>query len=127
MNNFAIHLALPGVTVKPYVRMTRRGKFVDPQAQEYLASKATLSMRIKEEMINQGNEILPGQTPLQIVIRLSAPNNPGHKCDLDNQIKAILDSCNGIAFPDDRWVDDIDARRFIGDNPFLMLSITRLD
>ena len=118
---------IPGAIIKPYVRMTQRGKFVNAQAQAYLTSKAALSFQIKSAMNAAGKEMLPGQTPLKVVIRLYAPSNPGHRCDLDNQIKAILDACNGVAFPDDRWVDEIDAERHIGEDPRLVLNIMRLD
>jgi Holliday junction resolvase RusA-like endonuclease len=71
----------------------------------------------------QGKHMMPAATPLQVVIRLYAPTNPGHKADLDNQVKAILDACNKTAFPDDRWVDQIDAQRFHGDECRLRLMI----
>lgn len=116
-------LPLPDVIVKPYVRMTRRGKYVSLEAQEYLASKAELSYQIKQAMLAQGREMFPGQTPLSVVIALYAPSKPGHRCDLDNQVKAILDACNGIVFPDDRWVDWISAHRVIGMKPFLRLTV----
>lgn len=118
-----IQLDIPDIRVKPYVRMTRRGKFVNKQAQEYLASKENLSTMIRNHMQFQGVEMLPGKTPLKVIIRLFVSTNPGHKCDLDNQIKAILDSCNKVAFPDDRWIDQIDAQRYIGDHEHLRLMI----
>ncbi|MDY6867462.1 MAG: hypothetical protein SVT56_06095, partial [Chloroflexota bacterium] len=68
-----ISLDLPGIIVKPYVRMTRRGKHVDPEAQEYLASKENLSWKVKETLQNQGLTMFPGQVPLQVTIRLFAP------------------------------------------------------
>ena len=119
-----LHLDIPDVIVKPYVRMTRRGKYVNPEAQAYLASKSELSWRIKNAMQNQGVDRMPARTSLSVIIRLFAPSEPGHRCDLDNQVKAILDACNGITFPDDRWVDSIDAARRIGMDPRLFLYIT---
>lgn len=121
-----IQLDIPDIIVKPYVRMTRKGMWVSEQAQEYLASKGRLAAHIKEQMNLQDKESMPRKTPLKIVIRLYAPTDPGHKCDFDNQVKAILDACNGNAFPDDRWVDQIDARRFIGQGPRLRLIIMPL-
>lgn len=122
-----IQIDIPDIRIKPYVRMTQRSKFVSPQAQEYLGSKGRLAARIKEQMQLQGKSMLPGKTPLKVVIRLYAPTNPGHKCDLDNQVKAILDSCNKIVFPDDRWVDQIDANRYIGQEHRLRLMVMKLD
>lgn len=118
-----IQLDIKDITIKPYVRMTRSGKWVKPEAQQYLASKGRLAARIREQLHLQGKEPYPGQTPLKVVIRLYAPTNPGHRCDLDNQVKAILDACNGVAFPDDRWVDQIDAQRFHGQECRLRLMI----
>jgi hypothetical protein len=42
-----MRLEIPDIVVKPYVRMTRRGKFVDKQAQEYLANTADFKYREK--------------------------------------------------------------------------------
>jgi crossover junction endodeoxyribonuclease RusA len=121
-----IQLDIKDITIKPYVRMTQRGKYVNKQAQQYLASKGRLSARIREQMNLQGKDMMPAGTPLKVVIRLYAPTNPGHKADLDNQVKAILDACNKTAFPDDRWVDQIDAERFIGKECRLRLMIMQI-
>ena len=93
--------------------MTKRGKYVKPEAQEYLASKEALSWKIKNMLQNKGVDMMPANTPLRVIIRLFAPSSPGHNCDLDNQVKAILDACNGIAYPDDRWIDSIDANQIL--------------
>ena len=122
-----IQIDIQNITIKPYVRMTQKGKWVKPEAQMYLASKGTLSSKIKEQMNLLGKDMLPAGIPLKVVIRLYAPTNPGHKCDLDNQVKAILDACNKIAFPDDRWVDQIDAQRYFGDECRLRLIIMQLE
>jgi len=122
-----IQLDIPDITVKPYVRMTRYSKHVNKEALEYLASKGVLSSRIREQMNLQGKDKMPAKTPLKVVIRLYAPTSPGHGADLDNQVKAILDACNKEAFPDDRWVDQIDAQRFIGKECRLRLIIMQLD
>lgn len=121
-----IQIDIPNIIIKPYVRMTRRGKYVSKQAQEYLASKDRLSIAIWQQMQYMDQQIMPGQKPLKVIIRLYAPTAPGHRCDLDNQIKAILDACNNVAFPDDRWVDQIDAQRYIGKESRLMLIILRV-
>ena len=114
---------IPDIIIKPYVRMTKRGKYVKPEAQEYLASKEELSWKIKNILQNMGVDMMPAKTSLRVIIRLFAPSEPGHRCDLDNQVKAILDACNGIAYPDDRWIDSIDAKRTLGVDPRLVLYI----
>jgi len=94
---------------KPYVRMTQRGKFVKPQAIEYLDSKARLGFEFKAQMHKNGWEMLPGQTP----IRVHGYIGPAmHNRDLDNEIKAIFDAMQGVVFPDDRWVDEVSFTRW---------------
>ena len=97
--------------IKPYVRMTRRGKWSSPQAQEYLASKAAIQMQLKAQMA--GREPL-GREPLSVRLWIRVSERL-HTKDLDNQIKAILDACNGIVWADDRWVDAIHAQRYLLD------------
>lgn len=97
--------------IKPYVRMTRRGKWGSPQAQEYLASKAEIQAQLKEQMC--GRELL-GREPLRVRVIFSVADRL-HTKDLDNQVKAILDACNGIVWEDDRWVDHILAWRGMRD------------
>jgi Holliday junction resolvase RusA-like endonuclease len=93
--------------IKPYVRMTRRGKWGSPQAQEYLASKAAIGLQFKAQM--RGRE-MSVKTPLCVAILFTVQERQ-HCKDLDNLIKAILDAGNGIAWGDDRWIDEIHALR----------------
>lgn len=97
--------------IKPYVRMTRRGKWTNPQAQEYLASKAAIQMQLKAQMA--GREPF-GREPLSVRLWIRVSERL-HTKDLDNQIKAVLDACNGIVWADDRWVDAIHAQRYLLD------------
>ena len=115
-------------TIKPYVRMTKRGKYVDPQAMEYLASKGCLQVKIKELMSLHKIEMLPGQTALAVWITLGVPSKQGHRCDVDNLAKAVLDACNGILYPDDRWVDFLSVYRYVTeDKPFVSIGVAALD
>lgn len=104
--------------IKPYVRMTRRGKWGSPQAQEYLASKAAIQMQLKEQ-IQRGADTknrFPalGRVPIRVRLWIRVSERL-HTKDLDNQIKAVLDACNGIVWADDRWIDDIAAVRYLLD------------
>ena len=117
-----ITIDLPGATVKPYVRMTQRSKFVNPQAKEYLASKAALQLQIKAAMMEHGYQMLPGQTPLWVCIDVTVPTSQGHRADVDNICKSLMDACNGILWPDDRWVDDVGIKRTFGD-PYVGISV----
>lgn len=93
---------------KPYVRMTQRSKYADPEARAYLASKGCLGFQMLEQMAASGRELIPRGIPLAVAIVIQPAR---HNCDLDNQIKALLDAAQGIVFEDDRWVDFIFAFR----------------
>ena len=115
--------------VKPYVRMTRRGKYIRPQAQEYLTSKRTLGWQMKATMSQHGWEMFP-RGPLSVACVFFSRRGL-HGRDLDNEIKAVLDAANGIVYPDDRWVDAISysprfLRRDLTDN-VTMFTVRALD
>ena len=99
--------------IKPYVRMTRRGKWVDPDAQAYLASRAAIQMQLKAQMAERGYSAL-GRAPIRVRLWIRVWERL-HTKDLDNQVKAVLDACNGIVWADDRWIDDIAAVRYLTD------------
>ena len=104
---------------KPYVRMTRRGKFAAPQALEYLASQNALAWQFKEQM--RGEPMLQ-QVPLYVRITIGMSCGV-HKCDLDNQVKAILDAAQGIVFKNDCWIDMLEASRGLGDNDHTWVTV----
>lgn len=93
--------------IKPYVRMTQKGKWMDPQAREYLASKGQLASAFRFQMLRYVWDPLPAKTPFAISLHYQAPNI--FQFDLDNILKAVMDAANGIIFPDDRWC--VDFRR----------------
>ena len=117
---------IPGAIIKPYIRMTQHGKFVNAQAQEYIASKLTLSLQIKSAMNAAGKSMLAARTPLFVYVKIITPKSQGHRADLDNIFKAIMDACNGIVFPDDRWVDGFRVDRDFG-SPGLKMRILKLE
>ena len=114
------------IKIKPYVRMTQRGKWVNKQAQQYLNSKSTLMTLIRNQMQQKDYEMMPAQTPLSVSITVHTHTSQGHRADLDNIVKAILDACQGIAFKDDRWIDQIEATREIGKREALYIGISEL-
>lgn len=107
--------------IKPYVR-TRRGAR-EKYAREYLDWKRALQLLMRNGMSNAGYDMFPEKQTLVVTMRIAHTN---HKCDLDNQIKAILDSCNDTVFPDDRWVDEIYADRSDYDRTELIVDVTRV-
>ena len=105
--------------IKPYVRMTRRGKWVDQQAQEYLASQDD----IRWQLALQGRPaLLPAKTPLNVSLVFTFPGG-WHNADLDNQIKAVLDAAKGIVWKDDRWIDSLYGARKAGDDYLCTLRV----
>lgn len=91
--------------IKPAVRMTRKGKWVDPEALEYLASQQAIAWQFRE----QCPEMLPARTPLVVTIEIETPKP--FTGDIDNQIKAVIDSAQGIVFKNDCWISEIHACR----------------
>lgn len=119
-----IQIDIQNIFIKPYVRMTQKGKFVSQQAQEYLGSKGRLAARIKEQMQLQGAEMYPKGTPLKVIIQVWVHTSQGHRADLDNIIKAICDSSNGIVFEDDRWIDEFQVVRTISEKERMFMIVT---
>lgn len=97
-----MHFSITG-HIKPYVRMTQKSLFVDPQAKEYLVSKND----IRDQLSRQFDHAIFDRQSLRVTGLVIVKNRKG---DLDNIIKAILDAMQGIVFVNDCWVDDI---RFI--------------
>lgn len=107
-----LRLVLAGPFV-PYTRMTQRSKWTD-RAQRYLSSQGALRDQARAQMNRLDVEMLPESTPLAVAIEITMTERL-HCQDLDNQTKAVLDALQGVAFKDDRWVDDIWAMRQLGD------------
>jgi Holliday junction resolvase RusA-like endonuclease len=107
--------------IKPAVRMTRRGKYVKNNAQEYLASKAAIGWQLKEQMRDNGWSMLP-ETSLQLCVLFTLPMRLNSQ-DLSNQIKTIEDAAQGIVIVNDRWIDSIRADRELGDEYTALVTI----
>ena len=131
--------------IKPYVRMTRTGKYVNGRAQKYLLSqdnissymsfaisnlvleqKLSLYTVIKEKKV--GNAIaeteykfpIPDRTPFRVEFNFwYRADKDMHYCDLDNLTKAMMDAGNKVLYWDDRWCDSIVAVRENVDNLFV--------
>ena len=106
--------------IKPYVRMTRRGKWTSKRAQEYLASQAAIKWQLKEQV--RGRDPLPERTPLMARVELWVSERL-HCADIDNQIKAVLDAAQGIVFHNDLWIDELHVERSLGERHFARLVL----
>ena len=109
-----MHFIITG-KIKPAVRMTQRGKWVKADAQEYLASKDAIGWQLKEQMQHRGWTMLPDEIPLVLLVEFTLPGWL-QRADLDNQIKTVADSAQGIVIVNDRWINEIRATRRIGDD-----------
>lgn len=132
----AVSVVLSGA-VKPYVRMTRRGKWmaykrkgdkliINP-AQQYIANQELLKRSIKEQLVEKGYRtdqlpIFKNKQPLRCHIILIVRKDL-HRKDLDNQIKALLDSAQGLIFENDLWIDTITAERSLGQEDLVELVL----
>lgn len=108
--------------IKPYVRMTRRSKWVNKEAIAYNSNQVELKARLQAAMSAAGYDPIPARTPFAVHILITMPGRL-HCQDLDNQIKAVLDACQHVVFPDDRWMDNITADRVLGDKHQVELFI----
>ena len=108
--------------IKPAVRMTRRGKFGNKQAQEHLACKEDLAWQYKAQMSRHGWSMLPPKTPLGIEVQLITSKRL-HAKDGDNLYKMITDSAEKIVFSNDSWIDEIHFIKKQGDNDLAAVKI----
>lgn len=79
---------------------------------------------IRNEMRWQNAEMYPKGIPLKVTMHVYVHTSQGHRADLDNIIKAVCDSCKGIVFEDDRWIDEFQAERTIGEKERLFMIVT---
>jgi Holliday junction resolvase RusA-like endonuclease len=100
-------MSLPG-EIKPYVRMTQRSRYSEPQAIEYIASRNRLRDDMRTLMLASQWQMIPRGVPLRVTVLITWCR---HNQDLDNIVKAVLDAANGVIYEDDCWVDRILAGR----------------
>ena len=102
---------LPG-RHRPYTRMTQKGKWVDKRAKAYLKSQSRLRGCLMEAKVTQGyttGPIFERGVPLRVVLLYDWCLN---NMDISNLLKAVEDAANGIIWDDDRWIDEVLARRY---------------
>ncbi len=103
--------------IKPYVRMTQKSKYKDPQALQYQTSQEAIGWSLKSQMTHNSYDTLPKKTPLMLAVWFSFPPKSNlHKADLGNLIKAVEDAAQGIVYPNDSWVDAHLSGRYVLEN-----------
>lgn len=58
--------------------------------------------------------------------RISGEHRPVIKSDIDNYIKALFDSLNGIVWQDDRQIVDLIAHKYYSDKPRIEIEVEPL-
>ena len=110
--------------IQPYTRMTQRGKYVVPKAQAYLSSQAEVRAQLMLQTIGCERPVFERGTPLRFHAQIKGY---GHNCDVSNLLKALGDAAQGILFPNDCWVDDLQGvRSDFKAEPEIILSVTTL-
>ena len=107
--------------LKPYVRMTQKGKWIEPQAIEYMECKRYLSYQIKNYMNVNKLKMLPEKTPLMIEIEIGVPKSQGHRADVVKLQQAILDASKGLVYKDYNWIDSVSIKREFGHTELFMI------
>lgn len=92
-----------------YMRQTDKFKFedgamLDMRILAFYGIPKSKSKKVKEKMLN--GEIRPTKKP-----------------DMDNVMKIIADSLNGLAYKDDTQIVDAQCRKFYSDNPRVEIII----
>lgn len=109
----------------PYVRTTQRGKWYG-QAKEYGEWQVTWKERIRSAMATKGVIPLPGAVPLWCSVTFCCVGKY-HRSDLDNQVKSMLDLCQGVVFAGgDSWIDRIVADRLPCEENRIDISFGRI-
>lgn len=104
-----IEFTVPGRPV-PAVRMTRRSKWVDPQAQRHLEYKEFVGWIAKQAY---KGEPLTGDVAVRFTFYLKPK---GRRPDLSNLSKMIEDALNKIVWKDDVQVAHSEATRIFSES-----------
>lgn len=136
---------IPGKPVgKARPRVTRRKtKTGKTFTQTYTPEKTVLYENwVKECFLNQCKDWKPEDTEYRAVIvaefpipkskpkrekamMISLMKNPTGKPDVDNVAKAVLDSLNGLAYPDDSHVVSLFIKKIYSDDPKVTVYINK--
>jgi Holliday junction resolvase RusA-like endonuclease len=119
-----------------YVRTTQRQKFVDSTYHKYFAYKQKIQDLVKDKIKTK----FEGPISLLVTFYMPIPKSGKSKGkevkegqfhtstkDLDNLIKGLLDSLNGITFTDDKQVCQIHGEKVYSQNPGIAFEIWELE
>jgi len=109
------------ITPMGAVRMTQRGKWVNTSAIRYMNYKKEVGYRLRE----QCQTPVKGAVRLDVTFYMPMPDSWPRKRksayaglpvtvrngDIDNLVKGLMDSANGIVYADDCQVTDVTMRK----------------
>lgn len=121
------------------VRMTGRGKWVKPNAQRYLTYKKAIQSAISEQVIVNHREPTKNPVAVYITFFMPIPNSWSKrkkklapsvrhtkKPDIDNMVKGLFDSLNGIIWKDDNQVVICQAEKVYHHSPGIEFDVEEL-
>lgn len=115
--------------------MTQRGKWVSESAQRYLGYKQEVGWQLKKQFKEPTGAAVAVKIKFYMTIpqgwskrrKLESIGQPHTtKPDIDNLIKGVFDSANGILWTDDKQVVALDAEKVYGDKPGFEIELQEL-
>lgn len=91
----------------PYTRTTRRQQWVDERWRRYVNSRDHLRADVSVQMRQYGWRPYTTGEHLSISVKVLTGRENYNDVDADNILKGILDGLQGVAFPNDAWVDEL--------------------
>jgi Holliday junction resolvase RusA-like endonuclease len=121
---------------KGCVRMTRKGKFINKYALNYLSFKKALQYQWKSQ---HAGDLLTGPLQVDIIFMMPIPKNGRSqkrkvaageyqttKPDVDNLVKSVFDAANQIIWEDDNQVCKMSAQKVYSDEPAIWMEVKQL-
>ncbi len=120
------------------VRMTGRGKYIRPNAQRYLTYKKLIQMHVLSQV--KRRELLTGPLAVTVCFTMPIPQSWSKKkklavvgewhCkkpDIDNLVKGLFDSMNGLVWTDDNQVAVVKSFKIYGEDPKIEVHVEECD
>jgi Holliday junction resolvase RusA-like endonuclease len=127
-----------GIEPMGAVRMTTRGKFVKANAQRYLTYKELIYRSILKQL-NGVYEPIDAAISIHINFYMPIPGYwpkykkeaaPGEFCttkpDIDNLVKGLFDSLNGLLWVDDNRIVSVEAVKKYANNPGIEFTFSTI-
>lgn len=100
---------------------------VPPKQRKGKKQNREFESQTREHLREMTNDNWPHDSKLLIVLSITGPEEYLNNCDIDNITKAVLDSCNGIVFNDDRQVFSLVVEKHIEPSqPSFLIGLRRM-